>query len=97
MELYARRYTTPFLLDIAIKNNNLAEFVTEIINANNEQMLWETYNAHQLALHGIDFDKFKISVADSSTVTETPVEETIVKNKKLLMNFNPEKKVGEVL
>lgn len=97
MELYARRYTTPFLLDIAIKNNNLAEFVTEIINANNEQMLWETYNAHQLALHGINFDEFKSSVANSSTTSERPVEETIAKNKKLLMNFNPEKKAGEAL
>lgn len=97
MELYARMYATPFLLDMAIKNNNLSEFVTEIINANNEQMLWETYNAHQLALHGIDFDKFKSSVANSSTTSETPVEETIAKNKKLLLKFNPEKKVGESL
>lgn len=88
MALYSREYTTPFLLDIAIKNCILADFVAEIIDFENERFLWGVYNSHQLALYGVDFKDFKGDVVGYEDV-ETPIENVIAKNIAIMDKFKP--------
>lgn len=95
MELYAKEYATPFLLDISIKNNVLYEFVNEIISSHNERIMWQIYNSHKLALYGVDFEEFKnnsiSNVVDSkkSENNQLPVDKLIAKNHRIMSEFKP--------
>lgn len=89
MALYARNYTTPFLLDLALKNNVLGRFVDEIINAENERILWGIYSQN-LPFMNVSFDEFRQNAIEScQEIEEIPTELVIEHSRRLLEKFNP--------
>lgn len=87
MVLYARGYTTPFLLDTAIKNNIFNSLVDEVVNAENERILWEIY-LQNLPFSNESFAQFKQKAIASQEVEEMPTEFIVERSRNMLKAFN---------
>lgn len=92
MDLVFKRYASPFLLiDEMISNSSFIKFVLNLIDAKNEEQLYEVW-LHKIFNKG--FEEFKESVMNSVEVEEMSVEETINQSWDILNSFTP-KKEGE--
>ena len=87
-DLLFSKYASPFLLlESVISMGRLCEFISNLIEAENESKLWEYF------LHRV-FDKsyaeFKNSVLGTDTVSDEQLETTLLSSKSILDNFIPE-------
>lgn len=95
MDLLFKKYASPFiLLDMMLQSDRLDEFVTTLINEENEQKLWELYLHHGWL--NKSFDDFKKEVLvpssnESNKSNEKEIEATINHSKEILNGFNPYK------
>lgn len=84
MDRLFKRYADPFLfIDSLIISERFTEFVLELLEIENEEMMWEFY------LHKVydkSFDEFKESM---KPVPKEQLETTVQNSKSILNNFNP--------
>lgn len=84
MDRLFKRYADPFLfIDSLIISERFTEFVLELLDIENEEMMWQFY------LHKVydkSFDEFKESM---KPVPKEQLETTVQNSKSILNNFNP--------
>lgn len=84
MDRLFKRYADPFLfIDSLIISERFTEFVLELLEIENEEMMWEFY------LHKVydkSFDEFKESM---KPVPKEQLETTVQNSRSILNNFNP--------
>lgn len=84
MDRLFKRYADPFLfIDSLIISERFTEFVLELLEIENEEMMWEFY------LHKVydkSFDEFKESI---KPVPKEQLETTVQNSRSILNNFNP--------
>lgn len=91
MDLLFKRYASPFIfVDQMILTSQFSEFVTEIIEMDTDDNLWQFF------LHKVDgkaFDEWKESltgrITEGSTMTQNEVETTINESFDILNGFEP--------
>lgn len=91
MDLLFKRYASPFIfVDQMILTSQFSEFVTEIIEMDADDNLWQFF------LHKVDgktFDEWKESltgrITGGSTMTQNEVETTINESFDILNGFEP--------
>ncbi len=89
MDLLFSRYASPFsLLDSVICMRQFSSFIDEMIEAENEKIMWEYY------LHRVldkSFSDFKKSVETHIKPSDEQVETTVLTSKDILNQFIPER------
>lgn len=84
MDRLFKRYADPFLfIDSLIISERFTEFVLELLEIENEEMMWEFY------LHKVydkSYDEFKESI---KPVPKEQLETTVQNSRSILNNFNP--------
>lgn len=89
MDLLFRRYASPFLLlDEVIKNNRLSEFVTEVMESENERRTWELYLHRVFDKSYSDF-KESLGTVEGTVPPEANLEATVKSSENILNNFKP--------
>lgn len=93
MDLLFKKYASPFiLLDMMLQLDRLDEFVTTLINEENEQKLWELYLHHGWLNKSFEDFKKEVLVPAANTsnkANEKEIEATINHSKEILNSFNP--------
>lgn len=104
MDLLFKRYASPFsLLDLMIQSNRFSEFIDEIMEAHNDDKLWQMYLgvlSNPMFKNDISFIDFKKSMLDPKSSneqkpTDKDIEATIKKSKEILKDFKPHGNGGE--
>ena len=97
MDLLFKRYANPFsLLDGYIQTSRFCEFLSEFGQLKKEDDRWEFF------LHKVydkTFDEFcevLQNTQDLQGMSDDDIEATVQESMKILGNFNPDLKVGEV-
>ena len=99
MDLLFKKYASPFsLLDLMLQSNRFNEFVDEVIDAYNDELLWQMYLsllANPFYENNKSFDEFKKQLKEqtiqepNNKITEKEIEATINHSKEILNGFNP--------
>lgn len=104
MDLLFKRYASPFsLLDLMIQSNRFSDFIDELMEAHNDDKLWQMYLgvlSNPMLKNDISFIDFKKSILESKSSgnqkpTEKDIEATIKKSKEILKDFKPHGNGGE--
>lgn len=80
------------LIDSYIENNQLGEFIDDLMNRHKEDLLWEVW------IHKVfdkDYEEYKNSLdvsnqAQVEYMTKDEVKTTVNKSKEILSNFKPQ-------
>lgn len=99
MDLLYKKYASPFsLLDLMLQFNRFDEFVDEVIDAYNDELLWQMYLSllsNPFYENNKSFDEFKKQLKEqtiqepNNKITEKEIEATINHSKEILNSFNP--------
>lgn len=97
MDLLFKRYASPFLLLEQMQEaHRLDEFVSSIVEIDNEEKTWEFY-LHTIYMHGKTYNEFTKPVkkqSEEKPVTQAELEATINESRKILNSFNPSEDGG---
>lgn len=92
MDLLFSKYASPFIfLDQMIALNRLSDFVSEFLQIDNENKLWELYLACVANPYAevASFDDFKLKCEIPAAETKIDLEATLKNSSDILTNFKP--------